>query len=110
MTWLRDHEHELLEEQPGSQNGKTLLRFVPLYQSDVVIAESEPDWVLEHYLKERKNAVIQKKADLEARLARIRAKELRQKQHYDSGKPYQKRMASITFTLLSDVLIRGLRR
>ncbi|MCJ1358116.1 MAG: ATP-dependent DNA helicase chl1 [Icmadophila ericetorum] len=53
---------------------------------------SEPSWVVKHAEKERRKAFLQKKLDFENRLARIRAKELRQKQRDESGESNRKRI------------------
>jgi len=48
--------------------------------------------VLEQDRNQRRNAVIEQRSEFEARLSRIRAKELRQKQRYEDGEPRSKRI------------------
>ena len=40
---------------------------------------------------QKRDAVIEQKLELEARLKKVRAKELRQKKNYESGEPQAKR-------------------
>ncbi|KAF6219414.1 hypothetical protein HO133_005240 [Letharia lupina] len=51
----------------------------------------EPNWVVEHAQAHRRNALIEQKSKLEAHLRQVRAKELQQKQSYESGEPKAKR-------------------
>ena len=62
--------------------------------TDRSVVESEPDWVMSHVRKEKRKSQVQKKVDLETRLASIRAKELKQKQRYESGQSFRKRQVS----------------
>ena len=55
--------------------------------------------MLEHEKQEMKNAFINKKQALEQRLAKVRAKELRQKQRYESGESHHKRSVGIYLML-----------
>lgn len=48
--------------------------------------------MLEHDRNQRRNAVIEQRSEFEARLKRIRAKELRQKQRYENGESRSKRI------------------
>ncbi len=50
--------------------------------------------MLEHDRNQRRNAAVEHKFEFEARLRKIRAKELRQKQRYESGEPPSKRIVS----------------
>lgn len=74
LTWLRDfQENELRNEiSPEKEN-------------------DEPSWVVEHAKAQKRDAVIEQKSELEARLRKVRAKELRQKKNYESGEPQAKR-------------------
>ncbi|KAM0794423.1 helicase C-terminal domain-containing protein [Usnea florida] len=51
----------------------------------------EPSWVIEHAQAQKRDAVIEQKSELEARLRKVRAKELRQKKNYENGDPKAKR-------------------
>ena len=74
LTWLRDHQRKVFEEQVGVEAG------------------DEPDWIVEHARREKTQTFIQHKKEFEARLARVRAKELRQKQRYEHGESQAKRI------------------
>ena len=74
LTWLRDHQRRTLENQVGVEAG------------------DEPEWIVEHARRQKKQAVIEQKKEFETRLARIRAKELRQKQRYEHGDSQAKRI------------------
>ena len=47
--------------------------------------------MIEHNRNERRNASIEQKLGVEVRINKIRAKELRQKQRFESGEPRSKR-------------------
>ncbi|KAI9654589.1 MAG: ATP-dependent DNA helicase chl1 [Alyxoria varia] len=51
----------------------------------------EPDWMADHARAQKKKLALQRKADMNDRLAKIRAKEERARQRYESGEPAQKR-------------------
>ena len=74
LTWLRDHQRKVFEEQVGVEAG------------------DEPDWILEHARREKAQTFIQHRNEFEGRLARIRAKELRQKQRYEHRESQVKRI------------------
>ena len=74
LTWLRDHQRRTLENQVEVEAG------------------DEPEWIVEHARRQKKQAVIEQKKEFETRLARIRAKELRQKQRYEHGDSKAKRI------------------
>ena len=63
--------------------------------------KDEPEWVIEHEKQEKKDAFVAKKRELEQRLAKVRAKELRQKQRYESGEAHHKRPVSFSILFLS---------
>ena len=77
LTWLRNTQEDALQ-----------------YQATVEEDDDDPSWVAEHAQKEKRTAVLEQKSQVEARLRHIRAKELRQKQHYENGEPNNKRMKS----------------
>ncbi|MCJ1399339.1 ATP-dependent DNA helicase chl1 [Xylographa trunciseda] len=54
--------------------------------------DEEPAWVLEYKKEERLAVARRRQADLEGRLSKIRAKERQQKQRFEDGQPYQKRI------------------
>jgi len=74
LTWLRDAQEEALQNQTTVDEGG-----------------DEPSWVVEHAQNENRRVVIEQRAQVEARLGQVRAKELRQKQHYEKGEPKAKR-------------------
>ncbi|CAD6564783.1 MAG: ATP-dependent DNA helicase chl1 [Alectoria sarmentosa] len=74
LTWLRDFQEDALQGEGTLEQ-----------------ENDEPNWVFEHAQAQRRNAEIQQKSELEARLRQVRAKELRQKQKYESGEPKAKR-------------------
>ncbi|CUS10396.1 unnamed protein product [Tuber aestivum] len=64
LTWLREHKSKSLESQLKED------------EKD----DGAPDWVKQFARDEKKQKLLQEKADMEARLARIREKEKREKQ------------------------------
>ncbi|KAK5125880.1 ATP-dependent DNA helicase chl1, partial [Cryomyces antarcticus] len=64
--------------------------------TDPGLDDEEPDWMLEHARKEKRRNALQQRADLETRLAKIRAKEKRLKERYQNGEPQQKRPKTTT--------------
>ena len=77
LTWLRNTQEDALQNQATVEED-----------------DDDPSWVAEHAQKEKRIAVLEQKSQVEARLRHIRAKELRQKQHYENGEPKTKRMKS----------------
>ncbi|CAI9630949.1 unnamed protein product [Alternaria burnsii] len=75
LTWLRDHKRRTFEE------GFTV---------DAANSE-EPSWIIEHAQKQRKQEALRRKQDLDDRIAKIKAKEKRAKERYESGEPKYKR-------------------
>ena len=78
MTWLRDHKRRKFEE--GFAVDKV----------DAANSE-EPAWIVEHAQKQRKQEALRRKQDLNDRIAKIKAKEKRAKERYESGEPKYKR-------------------
>lgn len=74
LTWLRTFQDQALQGQLSTED-----------------ASDEPAWVIEYERESKKTAATKQKAALEARLKAVRAKELRQKQQYESGEPATKR-------------------
>ncbi|MCJ1388968.1 ATP-dependent DNA helicase chl1 [Xylographa bjoerkii] len=54
--------------------------------------DEEPAWVIAHKKEERLAVAGRRQQDLEGRLSKIRAKERQQKQHYEDGESYRKRI------------------
>ncbi|KAF1835035.1 DNA repair helicase [Decorospora gaudefroyi] len=75
LTWLRDHKRRTFEE------GFT----IDTANSD------EPLWILEHAQKQRKQEALRRRQELNDRIAKIKAKEKRAKERYESGEPKYKR-------------------
>lgn len=75
LTWLRDFQEKTLE-----------------LQSKIDEDISEPEWAVEYAQTQKREALLQQRSELEARLNQVRAKELRQKQRYESGEPTAKRI------------------
>lgn len=78
LTWLRDFQRKQFQ-------GSLLL------QED----SDEPQWVLEHEIEDARRAAVEQRSLTEARLQRIRAKELRQRQEYENAEPTAKRIKSL---------------
>ncbi|KAI9787683.1 MAG: ATP-dependent DNA helicase chl1 [Geoglossum umbratile] len=80
LTWLRDQKKRAFEEQiEGSANSGG---------GD----DDEPPWVAEHAREQKRQAILQKRKDLEARLAKVRAREKRQQELYEHGEPRFKKL------------------
>jgi chromosome transmission fidelity protein 1 len=75
LTWLRDHKRQTFEEGFGSE----------LPDGD------EPPWLIEQARRQKKEEALRRRSELENRLAKIRAKEKRLKERYQSGEPKFKR-------------------
>lgn len=74
LTWLRNHKRKLFDENLAN-----------LGRDD-----DEPVWMVEHEKSERRRAILDRRQELEKRLAKIRAKEEQQKQRYQNGEPAAK--------------------
>lgn len=57
----------------------------------MILGGEEPSWVVEQYKSQKRNVLIEQKLELEGRLKKIRAQELRQKLRYESSEPQSKR-------------------
>lgn len=55
------------------------------------VGEEEPSWIVEQAKSQKRAILVEQKLELEARLTKIRAQELRQKLRYESGEPQPKR-------------------
>jgi chromosome transmission fidelity protein 1 len=75
LTWLRDHKRRTFEEGFA----------IDADNSD------EPDWILEHAQKQRKQEALHRRQELNDRIARVKAKEKRVKDRVENGEPRHKR-------------------
>jgi chromosome transmission fidelity protein 1 len=80
LTWLRDHKRRTFEEGFA----------VDASNSD------EPSWIREHAQKQRKQEALRRKEELNDRIAKIKAKEKRAKERYESGEPKYKRQKLVS--------------
>jgi chromosome transmission fidelity protein 1 len=86
LTWLRGYERRRIELQlEVDPEGNTPSS--PHASYTHLIDEDEPVWMLEHARQEKGRLLIQQKTDFEARLAKIRVREKRQKEIYENGEP-----------------------
>lgn len=69
LTWLRDHKGKVFEEGLG------------WVQDD----QDEPDWIIEQSRARKRREMLRHREDMEARLAKIRAKEKSQRDKYFKG-------------------------
>lgn len=79
LTWLRDFKRRNLEDDLAVDGGYS----------------DEPAWILEHARKQKKQAALARKQDLESRLVKIRLKEKKIKDRYASGVPVHKRQRMV---------------
>jgi chromosome transmission fidelity protein 1 len=75
LTWLRDHERRTFEAGFAVGGG----------------TGDEPVWMLEHVQKQRKEEALQRRQELDDRLAKVKAKEQRAKERFECGEPRSKR-------------------
>lgn len=85
LTWLRHSQEEALE-----------------IQTSVEEENEEPKWAVEHARNQKRELVIGQKAELEARLKHVRAKEFRQKRRYENGESMTKRIKTEDSGSMSD--------
>jgi Rad3-related DNA helicase len=91
LTWLRDHKRRTFEEGFA----------VDASNSD------EPSWIRKHAQKQRKQEVLRRKQELNDRIAKIKAKEKRAKERYESGEPKYKRQKLVSGAMKSLTSGRG---
>ncbi|CZT50071.1 related to ATP-dependent RNA helicase CHL1 [Rhynchosporium secalis] len=72
LTWLRDHKAKAFEDGLNWDNSK-------FSKSD------EPEWIIEQAKARRRRELLRNREDMEARLAKIRAKEKAQREKYLKG-------------------------
>ncbi|KEQ70137.1 ATP-dependent RNA helicase chl1 [Aureobasidium namibiae CBS 147.97] len=75
LTWLRDHKRKEFDESIASIEGD----------------DDEPEWMVQHSREEKKNQVIQKRAELETKLERIRQHERKIRDRQENGPPLAKK-------------------
>jgi len=80
LTWLRDHKRRTFEDGLAVNGAYG----------------DEPAWLLEHARKQKKQAALQRRAEFEARIAKIKEKEKRLKEVYQKGEPKSKRQKTIS--------------
>jgi chromosome transmission fidelity protein 1 len=80
LTWLRDHKRRTFEDG---------------FAADA-LSSDEPAWMLEHARKQKKQAALQRRAEFEARVAKIKEKEKRLKEVYQKGELRTKRQKMLS--------------
>ncbi|KAI5199968.1 DNA repair helicase [Aureobasidium subglaciale] len=75
LTWLRDHKRKEFDESIAAIEGD----------------DDEPEWMVQHSREEKKNQVIQKRAELEVKLEKIRQHERRIRDRQENGPPITKK-------------------
>ncbi|KAH0144228.1 ATP-dependent RNA helicase CHL1, partial [Aureobasidium melanogenum] len=75
LTWLRDHKRKEFDESIAAIEGD----------------DDEPEWMVQHSREEKKNQVIQKRAELEAKLEKIRQHERKIRDRQENGLPLNKK-------------------
>jgi chromosome transmission fidelity protein 1 len=75
LTWLRDHKRQTFEDGFAIDNS----------------TGDEPDWILEHAQKQKKQEALRRKQELNDRIAKVKAKEKRAKERFENGEPRYKR-------------------
>ena len=75
LTWLRDHKRRIFEDGLDAEND-----------------DDEPDWMVTHAREQKRRAALQNRADLEARLERIRQRERKIKERGANGERPSKRV------------------
>jgi len=61
------------------------------YLADQVLDDDEPEWMVQHSREEKKSQVIQKRAELEAKLEKIRQHERKVRDRQENGPPLTKK-------------------
>ncbi|KAH7115236.1 helicase C-terminal domain-containing protein [Dendryphion nanum] len=86
LTWLRDHKRQAFDDGFA----------VTTDDSD------EPAWIREHARKQAKQAALDRRKELDDRIAKIKEREKRLKERYQNGEPLYKRMKGNLDTTLAD--------
>ncbi|KAI4105570.1 MAG: hypothetical protein LQ339_003413 [Xanthoria mediterranea] len=74
LSWLRDEQRLALDRQASVEE-----------------SNEEPAWILEQTRKQKTEQLLQRRLELESRLAQIREKESRLRLQYEKGEPPRKR-------------------
>ncbi|KAK6434693.1 ATP-dependent DNA helicase chl1 [Oleoguttula sp. CCFEE 5521] len=86
LTWLREHKRKTFDEALQS----------------IQIDDDEPEWMLEHARSSKRREALQMRADLEERLAGVRVKERRTREHAANSTQTPKRRKQGDETIESD--------
>ncbi|KAI9836154.1 MAG: ATP-dependent DNA helicase chl1 [Sclerophora amabilis] len=76
LTWLRDHKRDALDGATEAGVGD----------------DEEPAWLVEHARAQKRQALLRRRADTEARLSKIREREKKQKERFKAGESRAKRV------------------
>ncbi|KAI9783641.1 MAG: ATP-dependent DNA helicase chl1 [Candelina submexicana] len=76
LTWLRNFKRKAFEDSPSNVDAHT---------------DGEPDWMVQYARDKKKSTLIRYHAEMESKLARIRAKEKRQKERFVEANPRHKK-------------------
>lgn len=92
LTWLRDHKRKEFDESITAIEGGTLLIIhLSLFGAKTRTDDDEPEWMVQHSREEKKNQAIQKRAELEAKLEKIRQHERKIRDRQENGPPLSKK-------------------
>ncbi|KAF1963263.1 DNA repair helicase [Byssothecium circinans] len=75
LTWLREHKRRMFEDGSAAD----------------AVDSDEPAWMLAHVRKQKKQAALSRRKELEDRIAKVKAQEKRLKENFQQGEPHQKR-------------------
>lgn len=75
LTWLRDEQRKVFDHEVNIDGDD----------------DDEPVWIVEQARRQRAEKLVQRRLELESRLASIRETEARQKRQYERGEPATKR-------------------
>lgn len=80
MTWLRDHKRRAFLETIDDLSGQKPECTLFVIATNSILGDDEPEWMLEFAKREKSRAFTEKIKELEARLAKVRAEEEKQKE------------------------------
>ena len=92
LTWLRDEQLKRIEGQSDVQGNRTAFTVDLIWLMSV--GNTEPAWILDHMKRERVKAAVRQRQEIDAKLSKIRARELQQKQRYEDGESHHKKLVS----------------
>lgn len=75
LTWLRDHKRRTFEHGLDAEVGDS----------------DEPAWMLEHVRKRKKQEALERRRELDSRIAKIKEREKRVKERFENGESQFKR-------------------